>query len=122
MNPGGGKSYEGIKAEWYGGEWPVVGENSQRDEWLKVAGRVNMGGVSFWKGKFKGHEEGKNLCVAIIVLLAVSTPEIPNPKSPLIPFFPDLYLGTTQGHCPFGPMETPVVAGFFHEPSEVCSV
>ena len=64
---------------------------------------VKTGGMPFWKDKFKGPEGGKNLCIAIIVLLTESVPEIPNLRSPLIPFFPILCLGATQGHCPFGP-------------------
>lgn len=39
----------------------------------------------------------------ILWFLAEPAPEIPNPRSPLTPFFLDLYLGTTQGHCPLGP-------------------
>ena len=64
---------------------------------------VKTGRMPFWKDKFKGREGGKNLCVAIVILLTESVPEIPNLRSPLIPFFPILCLGATQGHCPFGP-------------------
>lgn len=48
---------------------------------------------------------------AIIAVVSDFAPKIPNLRSPLIPFLPDLHLGTMQGHCPFGPMETPVVPG-----------
>ena len=77
MNPDGGKIREGIKAEWCARDCPVVGESSWWGEWLKAASHVKIGGMPFWKDKFKGREGGKNLCAAIIVLLTESVPELP---------------------------------------------
>ena len=74
------------------------------ERWMtNSSSHVKTGRMPFWKDKFKGREGGKNLCVAIVILLTESVPEIPNLRSPLIPFFPILCLGATQGHCPFGP-------------------
>ena len=77
MNPDGGKIREGIKAEWCVRDCPVVGESSWWGEWLKAASHVKIGGMPFWRDKFKGREGGKNLCAAIIVLLTESVPELP---------------------------------------------
>ena len=97
MNPDGGKIHEGIKAEWCAGDCPGVGESS----WLKAASHVKIGGMPFWKDKFKDREGGKNLCAAIIVNRICTWD--PNMRSPHTPFFSILCLGATQGHCPFGP-------------------
>lgn len=118
MNPDGGKSCEDIKAGWCGREWPVAGESSWRGEWLTAASHVKTGGMPFWKDKFKGREGGKNLCVAISVLLIESVPEIPNLRSPLI--LSHSMSGSHSGSLSLWPLEIPVFIGFLHRPSEVC--